>query len=151
MVTYLDSLVQSCCGAEGALQTVRGVLTVYGLHWVCPSSQQRVLSMSTLLRLQVALQGYCPKQALCFVHFPGLRCSGSASRVLLKGTDLVGSVFHALPSSDDQVLGERTVPGGSCVLITSPVLAVQFPGRSPEHCLRYALCLWGADLRLHLS
>ena len=30
---------------------VWGVLPVYGPHWVCPSSQQCVLSQSTLLRL----------------------------------------------------------------------------------------------------
>ena len=35
---------------------VWGVLTVYGPHWVCHSSQRRVLSGSTLLRLQGALQ-----------------------------------------------------------------------------------------------
>ena len=44
---------------------VWGLLTVYGQHWVCPSSRRwPVLSRSTLLRLQVALQGYCPKQTL---------------------------------------------------------------------------------------
>ena len=36
---------------------VWGVLTVYGPHWVCPSSQQCVLSGSTLLGLQGVLQG----------------------------------------------------------------------------------------------
>ena len=36
---------------------VWGVLRVYGPHWVCPRSQQHVLSRSTLLRLQRALQG----------------------------------------------------------------------------------------------
>jgi len=41
---------------------VWGVLAVYGPHWVCPSSRQHVLSQPTLLRLQVALQGNCPKQ-----------------------------------------------------------------------------------------
>ena len=40
---------------------------------------------STLLRLQCALQGNCPKRTLRLVHFPGLSCSGS--RVLRKGTD----------------------------------------------------------------
>ena len=35
-----------------------------------------VLSLSTLLRLQVSLQGNFPKQALGFVPFPGLSCSG---------------------------------------------------------------------------
>ena len=80
---------------------VWGVLTVYGPYWVCPSSQLRVLSQSTLLRLQVALQGYCSKWALHFVHFPGLNCSGSrsASWVLRKGTDEVGHAFCALPRS----------------------------------------------------
>ena len=56
-----------------------------------------VLSRSALLRLQVALQGSCPKHALGCTHFPGLSCSGSVSRVLHKGTDLVGPAFCALP------------------------------------------------------
>ena len=77
-----------------------GVLAVYGMHWVCPSSQQHVLSWSTLLRLQVALPGNCPKQALCFVHFPGLSFSGSRSQVLHKGTDSVGHGFCPLPRSE---------------------------------------------------
>ena len=79
---------------------VWGVLTVYGPHWVCPSSQHCVFSGSTLLRLQVALQGYCPKQALHFLHFPNLSCSGSVSQVLSKGTDSVGGVFGVLPWSE---------------------------------------------------
>ena len=54
-----------------------------------------VLSWSTLLRLQVALQGNCLKQALDCMHFPGLRHSGSGSRVLHKGTDSVGPAFCA--------------------------------------------------------
>ena len=69
---------------------VWGVLTVYGPHWVCPSSQWHMLSRSTLLRLQVALQGYCPKRALHFLYLPGLSCSGSGSCVLHKGTAQLG-------------------------------------------------------------
>ena len=79
---------------------VWGVLAVYAPHWVCPSSPRHVLSWSTLLRIQVALQGNCAKQTLCFMHFPGLSCSGSGSWVLHKGTDLVGRVFCALPRSE---------------------------------------------------
>ena len=79
---------------------VWGVLAVYGPHWVCLSSQHFVLSWSTLLRLQVALQGYCPKRALCFVHFPGLSYSDSAFWVLCKDTDSVGCAFCALPRSE---------------------------------------------------
>ena len=75
-----------------------GVLAEYGPHWVCPSSWQwRVLSLSTLLRLQVAVQGNCPKRALGGVHFPGLSRSGS--QVLHKGTASVGCAFYALPRS----------------------------------------------------
>ena len=76
------------------------MLTVYGPHWVCPSSWQHVLSWSTLLRLQVALQGYCPKWTLHFMHFPGLRCSGLGSHVLRKCTDLVWCTFFPLPRSE---------------------------------------------------
>ena len=79
---------------------VGGVLTVYGPHWVCPNSQCHVLSQSTLLRLQVALQGCSPKQALHFMQFPDLSCSGSGSWVLHKGTDLVGHAFCDLPRSE---------------------------------------------------
>ena len=58
-----------------------------------------VLSQTTLLSLQVALQGNCLKQSLGFVHFPGLSHSGSGSQVLHKGTDLAGPAFCALPRS----------------------------------------------------
>ena len=66
---------------------VWGVLAVSGPHWICPSSRWCVLSWSTLLRLQVALQGNSPRQALGCVHFPGLSFSGSGSRVFHKGPD----------------------------------------------------------------
>ena len=44
-----------------------------------PPLMARVLSRSTLLRLQNALQGNCLKQALCCMLFPGLSHSGSGS------------------------------------------------------------------------
>ena len=99
-------------------------------HWICPSSWWHVLSQSTLFRLQVALQGNCPKQALGFVHFSGLSCSVSGSWVLHKGIDSVGHAFCAIPGSEQrrrQVLDECTVPGGLCILITSLVPAAWFP------------------------
>ena len=74
---------------------VWGVFAVYGPHWVFPSSRRYVLPRSTLLRLQGALQGHCPKRDLHFMQFPGLSRSGS--RVLRKGTDSVGCAFCALP------------------------------------------------------
>ena len=105
MVTYLGSLVQLCCGEGGTLQTnitgvcggsARSVWATLGL----PPLRACMLSQSTLLRLQVALQGNCPKWTLGFLYFPGLSCSGSGSRVLHKGTDSVGPAFCALPRSE---------------------------------------------------
>ena len=77
---------------------VWGVLAVYGPHCICPSSRRRVRPGSTVLRLEGALQGHCPKRALSFVHFPGLSHSGS--QVICKRTDSVGCAFCALPSSE---------------------------------------------------
>ena len=90
---------------------------MYGPLWVCPSSRQCVLPRSTLLRLQGALQGHCPKWALLLVHFPGLSHSGS--QVLRKGIDLVGRAFCSLPRSKQ----------------------LRQPGAWRAHCLRWAVCL----------
>ena len=97
-----------------------------------------VLSLSTLLRLQVALQANYLKWALGCMHFPSLSHSGSGSRVLHKGAYLVGPVFCALPRSEQlrQQGAWRAhspqVGGGSYHL----------PGPSPsvswERCLRCA-------------
>ena len=113
MVTYLSSLVQLCCGQGRILQTdISGMCrecSKSGPHVVFPHSGH-VFSWSTLLSLQLALQGNCLKWALGCVHFPGVSCSGSGSQVLHKGTDSVGPAFCALPSSGDQVLGEHSLP-----------------------------------------
>ena len=87
-----------------------------------------VLSQSTLFRLQVALQGNCLKWALGCVHFPGPSSSG------------------------DQVLGERTLPGGQCVLSPPASQPLSFLGVQWECHLGCAMCLlWGADLWLRPS
>ena len=99
--------------ANKYLWRVWGVLTVYGPRSWC------VLSRSTLLRLQGALQGHCPKWALCFVHFPSLSHSGSGSQVLHKGTDLVGHAFCALPTSKQ----------------------LRQPAAWQVHCPRWTMCL----------
>ena len=104
MVTYLGSLIQSCCGKGGTLQTnITGVcqecsqcLSYTGL----PPLMVCVPSQTTLLRLQVTLQGNYLKQALGCVHFSDPSLSGSGSQVLHKGTDMVGPAFCALPRSE---------------------------------------------------
>ena len=111
---------------------VWGVLAVSGPHCMCPAPLSahsvcaflvytaqapgcsagelskagpglRALPRSKLLRFSGALQGHRPRWAVCFVPFPGPTYSGN------------------------QVLGKHTVPGGLCILFTSPVLATWFP------------------------
>ena len=102
MVTYLGSLVQSCCGREehckrlslACVGSARSVSATLGL----PPLTTCVLSQSMLLRLQVALQ--LSKAGLGCVPVPGLSCSGSGSQVLHKDADLTGPVFCALPQSE---------------------------------------------------
>ena len=110
-----------------------------------------VLSWSTLLRFQVALQGNCLKWALGCVHFPGLSHPGSGPRVLQKGTDSVGPEFCSLPRSKQlRWPGAWRVPSpkvGQCVLSPPQSQPLDFLGVNWEHCLKYAMCLfWGADL-----
>ena len=75
--------------------SARSVWATLGL----PLLMACVPSWSTLLRIQVALQGNCLKWALGCMHFPGPSCSGLGSWVLHKGTHSVGCVFCALPRS----------------------------------------------------
>ena len=106
--------------------SARIVWTTLGL----PPLTAPVLSLSTLLRLQVALQGNCLKRALGCVHFPGLS-PGSGSWVLHKGPGSVGPAFCALPdpsSSCDQVFGGRTLPRWVVHLITSLLPTTRFSG-----------------------
>ena len=122
MVTYLGSLVQSCCGKAGTLQT-----NITGVHGECSqcfghtgfAPAHSVLSQPTLLRLLVALQGICLKGALGCVHFPGLSRSGSGSRVLHKGT--LGWACVLCPSQVPaaqvtRCLASALSPGVWCVL-----------------------------------
>jgi len=84
--------------------SARSVLATLGLSPL----KACVLSHSTLLRLQVALQGNCLKRALSCMHFPGLSRLGTGSCVLHRGLRFVP--FPGPRSSSDQVLGEHTLP-----------------------------------------
>ena len=123
---------------------------------VLPPLTVCVLSWSTLLRLQVALQGNCLKWSLGCMYFPGLNSSGSGFQVPHKGTDSVGPPFCALPRSE-----QLRRPGawqvhipqvGRCVLSPPWSQPLGFLGAQWEHHLRWAVCLlWGADLWLQPS
>ena len=97
---------------------------VWGAHSVwatlsLPPLMACVLSLSTLPRFQVALQGNCLKQALGCMHFPGISCSGSVLGYPTKAQARLGLCFVPFPglrSFGDQVLGENTLPAGRSVL-----------------------------------
>ena len=101
MDTFLGSLVQSCCGEGGTLQTnSTGVcsrcLSHTGpapAHGVCafPVYTAQALSCSPRNRL---------RPALGCMHLPGLSRSGSGTWVVLRGIDSVGPAFCALPRSE---------------------------------------------------
>ena len=114
-----------------------------------------VLSQSTLLRLQVALQGNCLKWALGCMYFPGLSCWGSASWVLHNGTDSVGHAFCALPRSEElrrPGAWRAHSPQVGDVSYRLPSQLLGFLGVQQVHRLRCALCLFcGADLWLQSS
>ena len=113
MVSYLGSLVQSCYGKGGALQTD---ITVCEEHSQCSGhtgfavAHGCVLSPSTLLRLPAALYGAGP--ALRVV--PVFRYSTKAQTRL-------GLCFVPSPasSSGSQELDRRTLP--RCSALSSPV------------------------------
>ena len=98
--TYLGSLVQSRCGEGGTLQTNNTGMCLQCLshtgpapaHGLCalPAHTAQALGCSTGNRL---------RPALGCLRLPGLSCSGSGNRVVLRGADLVGPVFCALPRS----------------------------------------------------
>ena len=137
MVSCLGSFVQPCCRQGGGaadkcslacVGSTRSIPATLGF----PPLAACVLSLSTMLRLQAALQGACPE--LCVVPVFGYS----------KRADSVGPAFCAFPSlssSGSQELDGRTLPGCS----------EPYPLRGPSLFLcmlvGYALCLfWGAGL-----
>ena len=99
----------------------------------------------------------CCTESPCPCGRPLLTCTSTGDTQTQFWLSLCGLGVHFVPfpgliSSGDQVLGECTVPGGSCILITSPSWPLGVPGVSQEHCLRCAVCLLcRANLRLQPS
>ena len=107
---------------------VWGVLTVYGPHWVCPRSQQHVLSRSTLLRLQRALQGTV-QSGPCACALPRSKAA-QIPRCSAGAPSKVSPVCCALHKSKPLRFRLLGTPQGyrlcwACVLCTFPVGAVQ--------------------------
>ena len=93
MVTFLGSLVQSCCGERGTLQTNNtGVcgecLPCLGHTGFAPTHSVCAFPVYTAQALGCSARELS-EAGPGFMHFPGLSRSGSGSRVLYRGTDLV--------------------------------------------------------------
>ena len=100
--------------------------------------------------------GNCLMRALVCMHFPGLSHSGSGSRVLHKGTDLVGPVFCAHPRSKQLrwpgAWRAQLPPVEGYDLSPPPSQPLGFLGVQWACLLRCAVCLfWKADLWLRPS
>ena len=106
---------------------VWGLLAMYGPHWVCPSSRRRALSRSGPIcssgELSKVGPAFCtlPRSNLLRFRFLGTPQRHRFSWVCVLCPSWVSS-------SGNHLLGERTVPGGLCFLITSLVPAAWFAG-----------------------
>ena len=103
---FLGSLVHSCCGEGGTLQTnITGICgecsQCLGHTGFAPAHCVCAFPVYTAQALGCSA-GKCLRWALGCMHFPGLSLSGSGSgsRVLHKGADLVGPAFCAFPRSE---------------------------------------------------
>ena len=134
VVTFLGSLVQSCFGEGGTLQT--NISGVCGQCLQCFSHTGFAHGVCAFMVYSFQAigcsAGNCLRRTLGCIHFPGLSHSGSGSQVLHKGADLVGPAFCALPRSEQLrwpgAWREQSPPGAGVHLITSPVPAAQFSG-----------------------
>ena len=98
---FLGSLVQSCCGEGGTLQTNNTGVCSQCLSHTGPAAAHRVCSLPA----HTAQASGCsarnhPWRALGCLHLPGLSLSGSGTRVVLRGADSIGPAFCALSSSE---------------------------------------------------
>ena len=153
MVSPLGSLAQLSCGEGGALQT-----SVTGVCGECPQCLGHTGSApahgvcafpSTLLRLQVALQGAGPGLPALPRSKPlGFRFSGPPQRRRLGWACVLRpSLLRAAQATT--CLASALSPGGDCVLSPPRSQPLGFLGGCGRAHLRCALCLfWEADLWL---
>ena len=103
VVTVVDSLVQSCCGEGGTLQTnITGVCEECSQCFSHTGFAPCSLCAFMVYTSQAlgCFAGNCLRRVLDCMYFPSLSRSVSGSRVLHKGADSVGSAFCALPRSE---------------------------------------------------
>ena len=100
LLFFLSSLVQSRCGEGGTLQTDNTGVCSQCLSPTGPAPADGMCTFPahTAQALGCSARNH-PRPALGCMHLPGLNRSGSGTRVVLRGADLVGLAFFALPRS----------------------------------------------------
>ena len=98
---FLGLLVQSRCGEGGMLQTNNTGVCSQCLSYTGPAPAHSTCALSAHTAQALGCSsGNRLRPALGCMHFLGLSCSGSGTRVVLRGTDSVGPAFCALPRSE---------------------------------------------------
>ena len=98
---FLGSLVQSRCGEGGTLQTSNTGVCSQCLSHTGPAPTHCTCSLPAHTAQALGCSaGNHPRPALGCLHLPGLSRSGSGTRVVLRGADLVGPAFCALLRSE---------------------------------------------------
>ena len=160
MVSCLGSLVQSCCGEGGTLQTnITGVcgecLQCLGhagfapAHSVCVflvyTAQAPGCSSGELSKVGTGLGAHPRSKLLRF------RFSGTPQRYRL-GWACVLCPSQVRAAQVTRCLASAVSPGGECILPPPRSLPLGSLGAQRERWLRGAVCLlWGADLWLRPS
>ena len=99
--TFLGSLVQSCCGEGGTLQTNNTGMCSQCLSHTGPAPTHGACTFPAhTAQALVCFTGNCLRLAMGCMHLPGLSRSDSGTTVFPKGTDLVGPAFCTLPRSE---------------------------------------------------
>ena len=107
---FLGSLVQSCCGEGGMLQTNNTGVCSQCLSHTGPAPTHGACSLPAHTTQVLGCSARNPWPALGCLHLPGLSRSGSGTRVGLRGQTRLGLRFVPFPglsSSGDEVFGER--------------------------------------------
>ena len=142
--TFLGSLVQSCYGGGGTLQTnITGVCgecsQCLGHTGFAPAHGVCACPVFTAQALGCSAKN-CLRPALGCIHVPDLSCSGSCTQVVLRGADSVGPAFVPFPgpsSSGSEMFGECSC----CHLSPPPSLPLGFLSVQPAHLLRRVLAV----------
>ena len=137
MVTYLGSLVQSCCGEGGALQTNNtgacGECSQCLGHTVFAPTHGICAFLVYTAQVPGCSAGELSKVGPGLCVPPRSSCSGSGSQVLHKGPDSVGLAFCALPRPK-----ELTQPACLVSALSQVCGASYHPG--PSRSVSWACC-----------